>query len=160
MKAILRSAILAAGAASTIVMSTTPASAATAATFTGHAVIGCFGCGTYGPAGNSATLNVQGVVDDGVASGLANGSASFTVTEPVGATCVVSGSATGTVSVSTSAGVKGGSFTWSRTGAVAVITVPSISATATAGFAAHATGNICGSRVEAEFAGEIHTTLP
>jgi hypothetical protein len=145
-KAILRNAILAAGAASSIVMTTTPAHAAIVAEFTGTAVVGCFGCGTSGPAGNSAELWVNGYVDGGVAGPAvgvngdvkvtpSNASATFTVTEsPMDPECVISGSASGTVTVQTNAGPKSANFTWTRTGVVAVISIPAYNGTGVAVF--------------------------
>ena len=98
-----------------------PADAATAATFEGTAEIGCWGCGTYGPAGNSADFTVTGVFDD--TPMVANrGSASFTVKTPTGVGCVVSGQATGSLSIAGDR-VRTRSFVWSRVGSFAVITI-------------------------------------
>lgn len=147
---ILRSAIVAAGAAASILMSTTPASAVTAAVFEGTATIGCFGCGTYGPAGNSANFTVTGVVQNNPVSAT-GGSATFTVTEPIGATCVVSGSAQGEI---TFAGITA-DFTWTRFGPVAVVSVPGVGTGAAAFAVTSPAGNPCGGSVTASFAGTI-----
>lgn len=149
---ILRSAIVAAGAASAILMSTTPASAATAAVFKGSAEIGCFGCGTYGPAGNSASFTVWGVVQNQPTEPTgAGGSATFTVTEPVGALCVVSGSAQGEITL----GGITADFTWTRFGATAVVSVNGVGTGAAAFKVTTPVGNPCGGAVKAEFAGAI-----
>lgn len=161
MKKILRSTALVAGSAAAMLIPTTPASAANAAEFNGVANIGCFGCGTYGPDGNDANFCVNGTilgitVSGGVytdPSGAAecNGDATFTVNEPVGPTCVASGTASGSISVD---GVGTTSFNWTRTGAHAVITTGW--GTATAVF--HVTspvGNPCGFAVRAEFSGAL-----
>lgn len=150
MKNILRSSILVAGAAAAMLIPSTPASAANAAVVVGSATIGCFGCGTYGPAGNSASFTAAGTVNGVTAAGAA-GSATFTVTEPVGATCVVSGSATGTISVD---GVGSTGFTWSRTGAYANV----VTAWGNAHVAFAVTspvGNPCGGAVTASFVGAL-----
>ena len=164
---ILRSAILVAGAASSIIMSSTPASAATAAVFTGTATVGCFGCGTYGPTGNGATLWVDGVVAGGVAGPAvqfvtaANGGATFTVTESnVDPECVISGSASGTVTVQTSAGPVSAGFTWTRTGIVAVVSIPSIGGLGAAVFVVtDPIGDPCGKAVTAQIAGALVGTV-
>jgi hypothetical protein len=107
---ILRSAVLAIGAAATIATGATPASAAPGAVaFLGTATIDCFGCGL---SQGTADLAVLGVVNGGAASGAAH--AVYTVT-PTG-NCLVSGVAEGTVT-----GAVNVAFTWVRVGAVAVI---------------------------------------
>jgi hypothetical protein len=115
-KAILRSAVLAAGVVSAIALSTTGASAQGAGEFNGSAHINCFGCGV---STGTAELSVTGEVNGSVVVGgiTANAHASFTVNEPTGPTCVVSGSASGTVT-----GAVSVDFNWTRVGAVAVIT--------------------------------------
>ena len=150
---ILRNAIVAAGAASAILTGMTPASAATAAVVEGEATIGCFGCGTYGPAGNSASFRVWGVYDDTTHAGT-GGSATFTVNEGTGVGCVVSGTANGSINV----GGDVRAFVWTRVGVYASVTVTKAGeATIEADvvFAAHSDATLpCGSRVTATFAGE------
>lgn len=147
---ILRRAIVAAGTAATILTSTTPASAQTAIVFEGSASIGCFGCGTYGPAGNGACFSVTGVIH-GTAVVNAGGCATFTVTEPIGATCVVSGSAQGEITL----GGDTYTFTWTRFGAVAIISVPDLGTGAATFLVTSPAGNPCGGSVTARFAGEL-----
>ena len=156
---ILRSAIVGAAAASSILMATTPASAQTAGAFEGQAHIGCFGCGIYGPGGNGADFQVAGTINGNTGTG--TGWASFTVNEPPGAGCIISGSADGEIHVTVD-GTAGSAtydstFAWGRVGAVAVITVTGdINGTATAAFkVTNPVGNPCGQAVDAQFAGAI-----
>lgn len=155
MKNVLRNAVLVAGASATMFLPGS-ASATSAAQFTGTATIGCFGCGTYGPAGNSATFCVNGVVNNvnvTCVPGTTNGTATFTVTEPVGATCVVSGTATGTITVT---GVGSAGFTWNRTGPHARVTVSAWGSTAEVVFnVTSPVGNPCGGPVTAVFSGTL-----
>lgn len=156
---ILRSAIVVAGAASSILMATTPSSAQTAGAFEGEAHIGCFGCGVYGPTGNGADFDVAGTINGNTGTG--TGYAKFTVNEPPGIGCIISGSAEGEIHVDVNG--TGGSasydstFSWGRAGAVAVITVTGdINGTATAAFKVTSpVGNPCNQAVQAQFAGAI-----
>lgn len=75
--------------------------------------IGCFGCGTYGPAGNSMTGTV--VAGEGGFQTGAAVTSSFTVNEGTGVGCVVSGTASGVIT--TSDGTTE-SFHWTRVGAL------------------------------------------
>lgn len=180
MNKILRSTALVAGSVAALLVPSGQASAASSAEFNGVATVGCFGCGTYGPAGNTAYFCVNGVIDarDGhthtVNGGVYNdptgstpcngstggdgvsghGSATYTVNEPVGPTCVASGTAEGSITVTTATGAHSTSFNWTRTGAHAVITTGW--GTGTAVF--HVTspvGSPCGQRVTADFAGAL-----
>lgn len=156
---ILRSAIVTAGAAATILMGTSPASAQTVITFGGTASIGCFGCGEYGPEGNSACFHVHGVLHGHVVADV-QGCATFTVTEPAGAACVLSGSAQGEINIAGTA-VTGeavavdASFTWTRVGATAVVSVPGVGTGAAVFVVTSPVGNPCGGAVEAHFGGAL-----
>lgn len=145
MKAILRSAVLAAGVVSTVAMMGAPAQAQGAVAFTGTATIDCFGCGT---STGTATLSGSGVLNGAAVSGSA--SASFDLEEPA-ATCPASGSASGSVT-----GVVNVDFTWLRVGATAVITTSGdIDGAGTAAFAV-TSGLVCGEDdVTATFAGAV-----
>lgn len=144
----LRTTILAAGAAVAMLVPAAPASAVSAAHFQGSATIGCYGCGTYGPAGNSASFTITGIVNNTPVVNAA-GSASFTVMQPTGATCVVTGTASGTV------WVDGVGSTWFH--------ATSVGATATAStgwgtafvtfWIVSPVGNPCGGSVTASFTG-------
>ena len=150
MRNFLRNAVLTAGTAVALLVPAAPASALNVAVVTGTATIGCFGCGTYGPAGNSASFTVSGTIL-GTTAINGPGSPSFTVTEPVGAICVVSGSATGTISV---AGFPPSGFNWTRTGPIALVT--SDYGTAVIVFVVTSpVGNPCGGAVTATFAGAL-----
>lgn len=155
---ILRSAIVVAGAAASVLMSTAPGNTATAAAFSGTAEIGCFGCGEYGPDGNAADFTVAGTIQNEVGTG--TGWATFTVTEPTGAACVVSGSAQGEIHIDGTS-VTGAtididaSFTWTRVGATAVVSVPGVGTGAAAFKVTEPVGNPCGGAVSASFAGAI-----
>jgi hypothetical protein len=118
-----------------------------AATFVLNLQIGCFGCGTYGPAGNTATGTVVG------ANHLRTGApvtGQFTVDEPVGPTCVASGSASGVLTVDEDAVP----FGWTRVGALTVITTPTGSGTG-AFTITSPTGNPCGGPVTARLVAGI-----
>lgn len=147
MKAILRSAVLAAGVASTLAMTAVPSSAQGAGVFTGEASINCFGCGV---SSGTATLSVTGEVN-GVAQVGASASATYTVTE-IPSQCPVTGSANGTVS-----GAVNVTFAWTRVGATALITTSGdINGGGTAVFAVTSpVGNPCGGPVTANFAGAV-----
>jgi hypothetical protein len=109
-KAILRKAVLAVGAAATIATGTTPASADPGAVaFIGTATIACFGCGV---SQGSADLTVTGTANGRVVSGPAH--AVYTVSEV--SVCSVQGRAEGTVT-----GTVNVTFLWVRYGATAVI---------------------------------------
>jgi hypothetical protein len=157
-----RTSLLAAAAA-IFVAGASPVSAAgpTAATFEGVARIGCFGCGSYGPSGNSADIWVTGLVDGGQASARygvdpSNATATFTVNEPTGAGCLLNGAASGTVTVQTSAGPKSSPFTWQRVGSEATITLSAWGAIAYAHFSVTSPiGNPCGGPVDAYFDGFV-----
>ncbi len=142
MKAILRSAVVVAAAASSIAMISTPANAAGAVAFTGTAHIDCFGCGS-----STGTADLTGV---GTHSGAAT--ANFTVFEPEGATCVVTGSASGTVT-----GAVNVVFNWTRVGATAVITTSGdINGAGVAAFVVTSpVGNPCGGPVTASVVGAV-----
>jgi len=153
-KAILRSAIVAAGAASTMIAGMTPASAAPGGVvaFTGTASIGCFGC--PGPRPGTAVLSGTGVTLEGnVISGTAN--ATYTVTDPADVTCVITGSATGSVTGAINVG-----FTWLRVGATAVITTTGeVNGAGAAVFVVTSpVGNPCGGPVTATVVGAVAGT--
>lgn len=147
----LRNAVLAAGATAALLVPITPASAAaSAATFHGTAVVGCFGCGDYGPPGNNAWFTVSGILDG---TGVLNaaGQASVGVSEPIGVTCVLSGRASGLVTVD---GVGTTYLHWTRTGAFAVVLTGWGSGPATFVITSPF-GNPCGGMVTASFAGSL-----
>ena len=154
LKAILRSAILAAGLASSVAISMTPASATPPATggvvvFSGTAAIDCFGCGV---SQGTAELTGSGVVGTNVVT---NGSAhaDYSVSElNVSPACVITGSASGTVT-----GAINVAFNWTRVGATAVITTTGdITGAGVAGFAVTAPVGIpCGGPVTADVAGVV-----
>ncbi|HWL35973.1 MAG TPA: hypothetical protein VNQ77_07245 [Frankiaceae bacterium] len=114
--------------------------------FTGVASIGCFGC--PGPRPGTATLTVVGAA-------FGSASASYTVVDPADATCVISGSATGSVT-----GAIDVNFTWLRVGATAVITTTGdIDGAGAAVFVVTSpVGNPCGGPVTAQVAGAIEGT--
>lgn len=146
----LRKAVVAASAAVAALVPARPASALNVAEFDGSATIGCFGCGTYGPAGNSASFFVTGTVN-GVTAVNAAGAATYTVTNPIGVTCVVNGTAIGSLTVN---GVGSTTFNWTRTGAVAVVTTGW--GTGLAAFAVVSPlRDPCGGTVTANFAGVL-----
>lgn len=154
MKAILRSAIVAAGAASTMIAGMTPASAAPggAVAFTGTANISCFGCpGT--PSGTASLTGVGVTLDAQVVNGSAT--ANYTVTEPTDETCVVTGTANGSVT-----GAIDVSFNWIRVGATAVITTTGdVNGAGVAVFVVTSpVGNPCGGAVTATVAGAVAGT--
>ena len=148
---VARAAVVAALVATTTVTAP-PASAVTNATFTGVVNIGCFGCGTYGPSGNAASLWVNGVYDNRVVSATfpvagPNGHASFTVREPGGdLSCLVTGDASGEVVVT---GDLGHAFTWTRVGAVGVVTVQNVGNGVATFAVTSPLGNPCGGPVSA-----------
>jgi hypothetical protein len=146
----IRSTVVALGAAVAMVVPSTPASAANVAVFHGTATIGCFGCGQYGPVGNSASFTVSGILN-GVTAVNAAGTATFTVLGPIGSTCLLSGAARGSLTV---AGVGSTEFFWTRVGAAVVVTTGW--GTGEAAFAITSPlGNPCGGSVDATFAGML-----
>lgn len=147
MKAILRSAVLAATAATAMTMTTAPAHADGAVAFTGTATIACFGCG---PSTGSASLSVSGSVN-GSTQVNAAATASFSLNEP-SATCPATGSASGSVSGSG----FGVTFNWTRVGATAVITTSGdIDGGGSAAFKADSANPCGGTNVKATFAGSV-----
>lgn len=139
MKAILRSAVIVAGLATSVVVGMTGASAADAGVFTGSASINCFGCGSS-----------NGTAELDIAAGTLSGHvhASYTVNEPP-ATCPVQGSATGSTT-----GAVTVNFVWTRLGATAVITTTgSVNGAGVAAFVV--VGNPCGGPVTATVAGAL-----
>jgi hypothetical protein len=146
-----RHAIVATGAVGALLVPSAPASAAaSAAVFQGTATVGCFGCGDYGPPGNNASFTVTGLLD-GVGVLDAPGTASVGVTEPIGVTCVISGRASGIVTV---ARVGTTYLHWTRTGAFAVVLTGWGSGPAVFAITSPV-GNPCGGVVMASFAGSI-----
>jgi hypothetical protein len=139
LKAILRSAVIAAGLATSVMVGMTGATADPGAgVFTGSANINCFGCGT---SNGKAHLDVTGTVSGGV-------DATFTVNEPA-ATCPVQGSATGSTT-----GAVTVNFVWTRLGATAVITTTGqINGAGVAAFVV--VGLPCGGPVTATVAGAL-----
>jgi hypothetical protein len=109
-----RIALLTVATLASALVAVPPATAATtgALLFSGTAHISCFGCG--GSTGTAA-LSFTGAKGTFVSSGSA--SAYYTVNEPPGNACLLTGSATGTVS-----GFVNVSFAWNRVGALAVVT--------------------------------------
>jgi hypothetical protein len=148
LKAILRTAVVAAGMATALATSMMPANAAGAVVFTGTADIACFGCGT---SSGTAELTGVGVTTGG---GAVNGSAhaSYTVQEDAGVNCVITGTASGTVTGSVNV-----SFNWTRVGAVAVIsTTGDINGAGVAAFVVTSpVGLPCGAHVSATVVGAV-----
>lgn len=147
----LRSAIVVAGALGALLLPSAPASAAaSAAAFHGTATVGCFGCGDYGPPGNDAWFTVSGMLDG---TGVLNaaGHATVGVSEPVGVTCLLSGRASGLVTV---AGVGTTYLHWTRTGAFAVVSTGWGNGPA-AFVITSPFGNPCGGMVTATFVGSL-----
>ena len=154
MKAILRSAVLAGSVAMSVAVGMSPASAhdnGGAFAFTGEATIGCFGCGEYGPTGNSATFSVTGAWTDGDTESASPHTASFKVIEHP-TECPVTGYANGNTSGSVAV-----SFDWTRVGATAVITTNGdVDGAGTAVFkVTDPVGLPCGGKVTAQFAGAV-----
>lgn len=135
MNKILRNATLAAAVAASLSVGTPADAAPIGGAFVGEASINCFGCGSStGTAELCAegyvhpTAVVTACVDPNKVAGWATSGhvnplpinpnlfASYTVAEPAGATCVVTGTASGTTT-----GVVNVTFNWTRLGAVAVI---------------------------------------
>lgn len=159
MKAILRNVVLGATAAVTaMTMSTAPANAAGAVTFTGGATINCFGCG---PSSGKAFLCINGQigshtyvhVDVPCTASNANADASFSLNEPA-ATCPATGSANGTVK--TRDGNHTITFAWTRVAGSAVITTAGdIAGGGSAAFAPDSPLPCNGTNVTATFAGSV-----
>jgi hypothetical protein len=134
LNASLRSAALAV-AASSVVLTSAPAHAATFATVVGDVTIGCFGCGTYGPSGNDADFWITGIWNNRPVAARylvdpPNATATFTVTETIGPQCMVAGSATGTITVDG----QSASFTWTRIGTILIVSIPAPGATGVLSF--------------------------
>lgn len=153
MKAILRSAIVAAGMAAIAVASTTPASATPggAFAFTGSTTLTCFGCGHRD--NQKANLSVTGASLAPATFVAAPATADFSIDEEGGVLCLVTGSANGTVS----GGGLNVTFNWTRVGAVAVIlTAGSVDGAGVAAFVVtDPVGPPCGGQVTASFAGAV-----
>jgi hypothetical protein len=149
---ILRSGVVAAGLAMSTVMGMTSAHAATAAVFTGEAIVASFGTGA---SNGTATLCVNGTIGSATATCTSgsNGAATFSLVEAT-ATCPATGSAQGEVH-STSGPAWNTNFTWTRVGAVAVISTSGGTVGAANGAAVFAVpGNPCGTtNVHVTFAG-------
>ena len=146
MRNVLRAAAL------TVALASVPAPAHAdpgAIAFYGVAYIDCFGCGaSFGTADLSAYGATAG---RGVISGSA--SATYTTQQPAGPACVLTGTATGSVS-----GAVYVTFGWTRVGALALITTNGeITGTGTATFRVVSPGLLipCGRPVVAEVIGAI-----
>ena len=145
MKAILRSALVAAGVATALATSVLPANAVGAGEFEGFATISCFGCGGTQP--GTAELAVNGVNGTTPVVGAVilpgqtgNVHAAYTVIEGTGTDCVIQGQAFGTTT-----GAVNTAFTWSRFGAVAIIsTTGDINGPGVAAFVVTTAGLPCG----------------
>jgi hypothetical protein len=153
-KAILRSvAIVTALAAAIAVPSTATASPRRggAGHYGGNASIDCFGCGT---SAGSAALQFTGVYS-GYPAVLADATANFIANESADVTCVITGSASGTVT-----GVINVDFNWTRVGPLAVITTSGdINGVSLAAFAVTSPiGNPCGGPVTAIVQGVVAGT--
>ena len=95
----LRGTTIALALAVTLGPGAPPAVAATDAWFEGTAAVGCFGCGPYGPAGNSASFTVTGLYDN-TAMLAAPGTAAYTVNGGGGGYgCVIGSTASGTITI-------------------------------------------------------------
>jgi hypothetical protein len=135
-----------------------PASAdddiAIVAVFVGTAHINCFGCGvsngTADLQGQDPSVTAEVETDDLALEGAV---ATYTVFEPTGATCVISGSANGT----TTGELATVNFSWTRVGAVAVITTTGeINGAGVAAFVVTSPiGNPCGGPVDATVVGTV-----
>lgn len=133
----------------TVLLQTSPSTAAGAAGFVGTAHVNCFGCGS---SPGTATLTVT-CVDLGPGGNPCIGTvyATFIAVEDNDpTTCVISGTATGSTT-----GVLVVSFNWTRVGAMAVITTNGdINGAGTAAFVITSPIGIpCRSAVDAEIAG-------
>lgn len=152
MKKILRTLGMSAAIAGSLGLGTTPANAAGGGVFTGTASINCFGCGTS--TGTADLCVVVWVNDDdaGVCVTGINTTATYTVAEPAGATCVATGTANGTTT-----GVIDVIFDWTRVGAVAVIsTSGDINGSGVAAFKVTSpVGVPCGGPVTAQVVGAV-----
>jgi hypothetical protein len=152
---------LVAAVAASVGLSTPSASAAGAAVivFQGTAHINCFGCGT---STGTASLGGTGVRSSNLAAAPEMGAAtaSYTVQEDAGVSCVVTGSADGTVT-----GFVNVTFHWLRVGALAVITTAGdVTGAGVAGFEVKGPdgnpllGVPCGGPVDANVAGAVAGT--
>lgn len=145
-----RLTLVAAATAFATTLPAAPGHALTAAVFAGTVQFGCFGCGTYGPAGNGLALSVSGVFA-GQPVANASLSATFTHISLVGVPwCLVSDSAQGEMGPGQPA-----AFTWTRAGAVAVLSVPGVGTGVMAFHFTSPVGNPCGGPVTAQVAGGL-----
>lgn len=163
MNPILRNAIVAAGAAATIVGSTTPASAVASTTvvFAGTATLNCFGCGTR-TTGNHMEWDVSGLVRNRIVvgqHGVADSSTGFTISESTGVTCVAIGSAWFNLHLG-SAVLE---LSWTRIGGVLLISVRDTGGLYESGYGAGTftitdpAGSPCGQKVTATVSGSFST---
>ena len=113
-----RNALVAASAAAALLAGGTPAAANTAATIDGALWIGCYGCGTYGPTGNAASLLVTGAYAGTITTG-SPATVPFTVNSALGAGCGISSTASGSINV----GGDVRTLVWTVVGAYASITI-------------------------------------
>lgn len=145
----VRTLALAAVTASTLTLGSAPAEALTAAAIVGEMTIGCFGCGTYGPAGNSGTFSVTGVFGN-VITVLRPASATYTVHDTVGATCVVSSTIEGAFSVDTGPAQFTSRMFLTRIGGAVLVAMPDLGVNGAGTFAVTSpVGNPCGGAVSA-----------
>lgn len=152
----LRTLAVAAVTASTVALGPAPAHAETvAATFTGTATIGCFGCGSYGFAG-TASLSLTGLYGN-VVNVNAYGAANFTVYSPGDATCVAGpGYADGNLAVATPIGSKSERFVWTQIGDALYISMPDIDVSGVGTFTVTSPSGIpCGGPVTATITGTL-----
>jgi hypothetical protein len=147
---ILRSLGLSAALLGSMGLGASPASAQAFAVFEGTAHINCFGCGVS--TGTARLCAIVKFPPPYVCVGIEDTFANYTVNEPAGITCVVSGSASGTTT-----GAVNVSFNWTRVGAVAVITTTGdINGAGVAAFAVTSpVGVPCGGPVDAIVAGAV-----
>ncbi|HVF06304.1 MAG TPA: hypothetical protein VNA20_15790 [Frankiaceae bacterium] len=132
-----------------------PASAATAGTIQMAITIGCYGCGTYGPDGNSISVTCTGVCNLGgvTCTGVCSYSGGGTADVPVGLTCLLEGRMTG--DIYTAGGPV--SFALSFVAPYWVMTLEG--ATAAGAYAITSpVGLVCDSAVTLTFAGTIAGT--
>ena len=148
-RVLVRAAAAAALGAATLAPA--PASAVSSFTVYGEAHIGCFGCG---PTIGAADLWVTGVYDNQPVAATypvdpPNGSAHFVGNTPAGPSCLLSGTAEGTVTV----GLSTATFTWVRVGGTALIAIPGVARAAVQVWVAEPVGNPCGGPVRLVFSG-------
>ncbi|HWL37268.1 MAG TPA: hypothetical protein VNQ77_13885 [Frankiaceae bacterium] len=153
----LRPLAVAAVMASTVAFGPAPARAETvAATFSGTVTIGCFGCGDYGPTGNSASITLTGLYGHAV-NVATSGSAVFAVRSPAGPTCTAGpGYADGRLSVATPFGYPDQRFFWTQIGDALYISLPDIGVSGVGTFTVTSpVGNPCGGSVTATISGVL-----